>query len=35
VPGWYPVFCFVVDAVVGAYVLWLARRVPEGNLRRA
>lgn len=35
VPGWYAVFCFVVDVVVGAYVLWLARRVPDGNLRRA
>lgn len=35
VPGWYPVFCFVVDAVVGAYLLWLSRRVPEANLRLA
>lgn len=35
VPGWYPVFCFVVDAVVGLYLLWLSRRVPDGNLRRA
>jgi hypothetical protein len=35
VPGWYPVFCFAVDAVVGAYLLWLWRRVPDGNLRRA
>jgi hypothetical protein len=35
VPGWYPVFCFVVDAVIGAYVLWLSRRVPDANLRQA
>jgi hypothetical protein len=35
VPGWYPVFCFVVDAVVGLYVLWLSRRLPDGNLRQA
>ena len=35
VPGWYPVFCFVVDAVVGVYLLWLSRRVPDANLRQA
>ena len=35
VPAWYPVFCFCVDVVVGAYLLWLARRIPEGNLRKA
>lgn len=35
VPDGYPIFCFVVDAVVGAYLLWLSRRVPEANLRRA
>lgn len=35
VPGWYPIFCFVVDAVVGAYVLWLSRRLPDADLRRA
>lgn len=35
VPDWYPVFCFVVDAVVGSYLLWLSRRVPDANLRRA
>ncbi len=35
VPVWYPVFCFVVDAVVGTYLLWLSRRVPDANLRRA
>lgn len=35
VPEWYPVFCFVVDAVVGAYLLWLSRRVPDADLRRA
>jgi len=35
VPGWYPVWCFAVDIVIGAYVLWLSHRVPEANLRRA
>lgn len=35
VPGWYPIFCFAVDAVVGMYLLWLSRRVPEANLRQA
>ena len=35
IPGWYPVFCFSVDVVVGAYVLWLSRHIPEANLRRA
>ena len=35
VPAWYPVFCFSVDAVVGAYLLWLSPRIPDGNLRRA
>lgn len=35
VPVWYPIFCFVVDAVIGVYLLWLSRRVPEANLRRA
>lgn len=35
VPGWYSVFCFSVDVVVGAYVLWLSRHIPDANLRRA
>lgn len=35
VPGWYPIFCFVVDAVIGSYLLWLSRRVPDANLRKA
>jgi hypothetical protein len=35
VPGWYPVFCFSVDVVVGAYVLWLSRSIPDANLRNA
>jgi hypothetical protein len=35
VPGWYPIWCCVVDVVIGAYLLWLARRVPDANLRRA
>ena len=35
VPGWYPVFCFSVDVVIGAYLLWLANRIPNANLRQA
>ena len=35
VPAWYPVFCFSVDVVVGAYLLWLSRRIPDANLRQA
>ena len=35
VPGWYPIWCFSVDVVVGGYLLWLSRRVPDGNLRVA
>lgn len=35
VPGWYPIFCFAVDAVIGSYLLWLSRRVPDANLRHA
>jgi hypothetical protein len=35
VPGWYPIFCFSVDVVVGAYLLWLSRRIPDANLRQA
>jgi hypothetical protein len=34
VPVWYPVFCFSVDVVVGAYLLWLSRRIPNANLRQ-
>lgn len=35
VPSWYPIFCFVIDAVVGSYLLWLSRCVPDANLRQA
>jgi len=35
VPAGYPIFCFVVDAVIGAYLLGLSRRIPDANLRRA
>ena len=34
VPVWYPVWCCAVDVVIGAYLLWLSRRVPDANLRR-
>lgn len=34
VPGWYPVWCFSVDVVIGAYLLWLSRRVTDASLRR-
>lgn len=35
VPGWYPVWCFSVDVVIGAYLVWLSRRIPDANLRLA
>jgi hypothetical protein len=35
VPGWYPVFCFSVDIVIGVYLLWLSRRITHANLRLA
>lgn len=35
VPGWYPVFCFSVDVVIGAYLLWLSRRISNADLRQA
>lgn len=35
VPEWYPVWCFSVDVVVGGYLLWLSRRIPDANLRLA
>ena len=35
VPDWYPAFCFSVDVVIGAYLLWLSRRLPDANLREA
>ena len=33
VPGWYPLFCAVVDFLVGAYLIYLARRLPNSNLK--
>lgn len=33
VPRWYPAFCFSVDVVIGVYLLWLSRRLPDANLR--
>lgn len=33
VPSWYPAFCFSVDVVVGAYLIWLSRRIPRADLR--
>lgn len=35
VPDWYPVWCCSVDVVIGAYLLWLSRRVVDADLRRA
>lgn len=35
VPGWYPLWCFSVDVVIGVYLLWLSRRIPNANLRQA
>ncbi|MBI4694323.1 MAG: hypothetical protein HY749_09890 [Gammaproteobacteria bacterium] len=35
VPGWYPLWCAAIDVVVAVYLVWLARRLPAGNLRRA
>ena len=35
VPGWYPVWCFSVDIVVGGYLLWLSGRLFNANLREA
>ena len=33
VPIWYPIFCFSVDVIVGAYLLWMSRRISNANLR--
>lgn len=35
VPDWYAVWCFCVDVVVGAYLLWLSRCLVDANLRHA
>ena len=35
VPDWYPVFCFAVDVVIGAYLLWLANHISNADLRQA
>jgi hypothetical protein len=35
VPGWYPVWCFSVDIVVGGYLLWLSGRLFNANLHEA
>jgi hypothetical protein len=35
VPDWYPVFCFSVDVVIGAYLLWLSRHISNADLRQA
>lgn len=34
VPVWYPVFCFSVDMVIGGYLLWLSRHIPNANLHQ-
>ena len=35
VPGWYPIWCFMVDVVIGSYLLWLSRRLADAGLRKA
>lgn len=35
VPAWYPHFCAAVDVVIGAYLIWLARRLPDGDILKA
>ncbi len=35
VPGGYPIFCCVVDAIIGSYLLWLSQHVPDANLYQA
>ena len=35
VPGWYPIWCFMVDAVIGSYLLRLSRRIVDADLRKA
>lgn len=34
-PSWYPAWCAGVDFVVGGYLLWLARRLPNRSIRSA
>jgi uncharacterized membrane protein HdeD (DUF308 family) len=33
VPEWYPFFCAAVDIVIGGYLIWLASRLRNANLR--
>ena len=35
VPGWYPIWCCVVDIVTGSYLVWLSRRLPDAKFRQA
>ncbi len=34
-PGWYPLFCAGFDGVVAASLIWLATRLPEGDILKA
>ncbi len=34
-PSWYPIYCIAVDIVIGAYLLWLSRRLTNADLRLA
>lgn len=34
VPDWYPVACAGTDIVIGLYLLWLAPRLQQANLRK-
>lgn len=35
VPAWYPVFCAVVDVVIGIYLLVVATKIPSSNIKLA
>ena len=35
VPSWYPVFCAVVDVVVGLYLFYSVSKLPNFNIKQA
>ena len=35
VPVWYPVFCAAVDVVIGIYLLVIATKIPNSNIKLA